>query len=85
MCIRAENVGLSPVASGNKPGEINTFPARIEKVIPQWLYKKVRLDCGFSLVAYVSDQDPSARLLEEGTEVKASIRQIHVIGENQRQ
>jgi hypothetical protein len=38
------------------------------------------LDCGFPLVAYVSDQDPTALGLEEGMEVTAFIRKIHVIG-----
>jgi hypothetical protein len=39
------------------------------------------LNCGFPLVAYVLDHDPTALHLEEGMEVKASIRAIHVIDE----
>jgi tungstate transport system ATP-binding protein len=81
LCIRPENVNLSHSDSTKAGRGMNTFPARIEKLIPQWLYKKVRLDCGFPLVAYVPDQDPSAHLLEEGMEVTASIKAIHVIAE----
>jgi tungstate transport system ATP-binding protein len=80
LCIRAENVNLSPADSTSAGNGPNTFSARIEKIGHQWLYRKVRLDCGFPLVAYVSDQDPTALGLEEGMEVTAFIRKIHVIG-----
>jgi tungstate transport system ATP-binding protein len=82
LCIRAENVTLSTVGSGNTAREINTFPAKVEKIVPLWLYRKVFLDCGFPLVAYVLDHDLNSVHLEKGMEVKATIRAIHVIGEN---
>lgn len=82
LCIRAENVGLSPSAAGDPAGESNFFPARIEKIVQRWLYRKVFLDCGFPLVAYVMDKDPTAMLLEEGMEVRASVSKIHVIGDS---
>lgn len=81
LCIRAQNVVLSPLESGKTEGEINSFPARIEKIVPLWLYRKVNLDCGFPLVAYVMDQDPNGLHLEEGIVVRASFSKIHVIGE----
>ncbi|RJR32784.1 MAG: ABC transporter ATP-binding protein [Desulfobacteraceae bacterium] len=81
LCIRAENIRLSPLDETDTAGEVNSFPARIEKIVPLWLYRKVFLNCGFPLVAYVMDQDSNAFHLKEGIAVRASFSKIHVIGE----
>jgi tungstate transport system ATP-binding protein len=80
LCIRAEHVGLSLAGENGGPVEVNTYPARVEKIVPMWLYRKVRLDCGFPLVAYVPDHHDDGLHLEEGMVVNASIKKIHVIG-----
>ena len=32
-----------------------SFPERIEKIVSLGLYQKIQLDCGFPLVAYVTN------------------------------
>jgi tungstate transport system ATP-binding protein len=45
------------------------------------LYQKVQLDCGFPIVAYVTNHSLEELSLKEGKEVKASFKAtaIHVV------
>jgi tungstate transport system ATP-binding protein len=43
------------------------------------LYQKVHLDCGFPLVAYVTNHSLQELLLEEGKKVKASFKATAVM------
>ncbi len=81
LCIRPENVTLSHIALGSPASVPNTFPGTVEKITPIGLYKKVQLNCGFPLVAYVTNQSFSNLSLKEGTEVLASFEAaaVHVI------
>jgi tungstate transport system ATP-binding protein len=81
LCIRPENVILSAVASGNPSSAKDTFPGTVEKMTPIGLYKKVQLNCGFPLTAYVTNPSFSDLSLKEGTEVLAFFHTtaIHVI------
>jgi tungstate transport system ATP-binding protein len=81
LCIRPENVTLSAIASGNLTSVTDTFPGTVEKITPVGHYRKVQLNCGFPLVAYVTNHSFSDLSLREGTEVLASFDEmaIHVI------
>jgi tungstate transport system ATP-binding protein len=81
LCIRAENVILSSNASGNRTSMTDTFPGTVEKITPIGPYKKVQLNCGFPLVAYVAQLSFSDLSLKEGAQVLAFLdaAAIHVI------
>jgi tungstate transport system ATP-binding protein len=81
LCILPENVTLSKSASKETTSARNVFPGKIEKVTALGPYQKVRLDCGFPLVAYVTRHSVEKLSLEEGKEVVASFKAtaIHVI------
>jgi tungstate transport system ATP-binding protein len=81
LCIRPENVTLSGIASGRPTSVMNTFSGTVEKITPIGFYKKVQLNCGFPLVAYVTNSSFSDLSLKEGAEVLASFdtMAIHVI------
>ena len=81
LCIRAENVTLSDIASGNQRSVANTFPGTVERITAMGLYQKVRLNCGFPLVAYVTNPSFSDLSLKQGTEVSVSFKTttVHVI------
>jgi len=81
LCIRPENVTLSHIALGSPASVPNTFPGTVEKITPIGFYKKVQLNCGFTLVAYVTNPSFSDLSLKEGTEVLAffKTKAVHVI------
>jgi len=81
LCIRPEHVTLSIPPSKEKTSARNVFPAKIEKIISLGLYQKVQLDCGFPIVAYVTNHSLEELSLKEGKEVKASFKAtaIHVV------
>ncbi len=81
LCIRPENVTLSTNASRETTSARNVFPGKIEKITSLGPYQKVRLDCGFPLVAYVTHHSVEKLSLAEGKEVVASFKAtgIHVI------
>jgi tungstate transport system ATP-binding protein len=81
LCIRPENVVLSPHPSKELTSARNLFPAKIEKIVSLGLYQKVQLDCGFPLVAYVTHHSIESLSLGEGKAVMASFKAtaIHVI------
>ena len=88
FCIRPENVILSTHPSRETTSARNVFPGKIEKIVPLGFYQKIELDCGFPLVAYITNHSLEALSLREGKEVVASFKAtaIHVIrkGETER-
>jgi tungstate transport system ATP-binding protein len=82
LCIRPEHVTLLTNTAGRATSARNVFRGRIEKIIPMGLFQKVELDCGFPLVAYVTDQSLENLILKEGQDVDASFKAtaVHVIG-----
>lgn len=82
LCIRPEYVTLSIKGAGEASSARNVFRGKIEKIIPMGLFQKVELDCGFPLVAYVTDQSLENLILKEGQEVNAVFKAtaVHVIG-----
>lgn len=81
LCIRPENVILSPYPSEGMTSARNLFPGRIQKIVSLGLYQKVQLNCGFPLVAYVTHHSLENLSLREEGVVKASFKAtaIHVV------
>jgi tungstate transport system ATP-binding protein len=81
LCIRPENVTLSIHSSNEATSARNVFLGKIRKIFSLGLYQKVLLDCGFPLVAYITNRSLEALSLKEGKEVKASFKAtaIHVV------
>ena len=74
LCIRPENVTLSTRPSEEGTSARNVFPGRIEKIVSLGFYQKIELNCGFSLVAHVTNHSLEELSLAEGKEVKASFK-----------
>jgi molybdopterin-binding protein len=81
LCIRPENVTVSGIALASPTIVTNTFPGTVEKITPVGHYRKVQINCGFPLTAYVANPSFSDLSLKEGTVVLASFdaKAIHVI------
>ena len=82
LCIRPENVILSVNTHGQGTTSArNVFPGRIVKVSPMGFFHKVNLDCGFPLVAFVTNHSLESLGLTEGKEVMAFFKAtaIHVV------
>ena len=81
LCIRPENVTLSIHPFKETTSARNMFPGKIIAVSPMGLFQKVLLDCGFPLVAYVTNHSLENLMLTEGKEVNASFKAtaIHVV------
>lgn len=85
--IRPENVTLSVPHEKDAPLETsarNVLRGRITDVIPLGIYQKVRLDCGFPLVSFVTMQSVEKLDLREGKEVLASFKAtaVHTMRKN---
>lgn len=81
LCIRPENVTLSTQPHQEATSARNIFKGKIFKIAPLGPYQKIHLDCGFPLVAYVTNHSMEELLLTEGREVRASFKAtaIHVV------
>ena len=79
--IRPENVTLLRNPSEEMTSARNIFPGVIVKIIPMGLFYKIQLDCGFSLVAYITHQSLEDMSLKEQDQVYASFKAtaVHVI------
>ncbi len=80
-CIRPEHVTLSTNTPPPGTSARNAFPGTIQTITPLGLFHRIRVDCGFELVAYVTRQSIEELLLEEGKNVTASFKAtaVHVI------
>ena len=69
------------IASKETTSARNVFPGEIEKIVSLGFYQKIQLDCGFPLVAYITNHSLESLSLREGKEVVASFKAtaIHVI------
>ena len=81
LCIRPENVTLSANPSSAEMSAGNSFPGKVEKIIPMGLFYKAQIDCGFPLIAYVTNSSLEQLSLRVGSKVLASFKasSIHVI------
>jgi tungstate transport system ATP-binding protein len=72
LCIRPEYITLSPADLEAPPYPENAFRGRIQKITPLWLHKRVQLDCGFPVVAYVTNRSLRSFPLSVGMDVTVS-------------
>lgn len=86
FCIRPENVILSTHPSQETTSARNVFSGKIVKIVPLGFYQKIELDCGFPLVAYITNHSLEILALKEGKQVIASFKAtaIHVIRKESR-
>ena len=80
-CIRPENVIVGLANPSGKTSARNVFSARITEVSSLGPFLRLRLDCGFSLTAYVTRESFVTLSLAEGKEVYASFKatSVHLI------
>jgi tungstate transport system ATP-binding protein len=81
LCIRPENVVISDNSVQGSTSLRNIYSGTILKVTPLGPYQKIHLDCGFPLVAYITNDSRRKLALREGKEVTASFKAtaVHVI------
>lgn len=80
-CVRPEQVTIDVVDPSQTSSARNVFPARITGAVSVGPYLKLRLDCGFPLVAHVTGESFAALALAVGRNVFASVKAtaIHLI------
>jgi len=74
LCVRPENITLSVGLFQEGTSARNMFRGKIVKIVSMGLYQKVQLDCGFLLVAYVTNHSLKELSLAEGKDVRASFK-----------
>jgi tungstate transport system ATP-binding protein len=81
ICIRPEHVTLDISDPSGETSARNVFAAVIRKIAPTGMFQKIHLDCGFPLVAYLTNQSVGTLRLEEGKQVFASFKAtaVHLI------
>jgi len=81
LCIRPEQVVVSHNSVRGSTSLRNIFSGTVIKVTPLGPYQKIHLDCGFPLVAYITNDSSRKLALQEGIEITASFKatSIHVI------
>lgn len=80
VCIRPEHVAISLANPGDMTSTRNVFPCTVSKIVQLGLFTKVYLDCGFSLVASITNQSLEILALQPGTPLFASFKAtaVHV-------
>lgn len=74
LCIRPENITLSVGPSQEGTSARNVFRGKIVKIASMGLYQKIQLDCGFPLVAYVTNHSLKELSLMEEKDVRVSFK-----------
>lgn len=79
-CLRPENITVSSTMP-EKISARNVFEAKIQKIVRQAFFYKVFLDCGFTLVAYVTVSSCEDLGICEGSMVAVSFKAtaVHII------
>lgn len=80
-CIRPEHVTISPNGRPAVTSARNAFSGTIREITPRGLFYRIRVDCGFGIIAYVTRQSLEELMLTEGKQVTASFKAtaVHVI------
>lgn len=82
VCIRPEDVILAPPAASEGPSSArNRLPGTVTAVLPSGRGRRVELDCGFPLVAFVTRRSAEELAIAEGQRLIASFKAtaVHVI------
>jgi len=80
-CIRPENVTVSVSQPTGKSSARNMFPGRIVEIASMGPFLRLRLECGFTLTAYVTRESFANLELSEGKGIYASFKatSVHLI------
>ncbi len=80
LCIRPENIVIA-TGSRARTSARNAFTGRIVRLLPMPHYYKAVIDCGFPLVAYITQHSMEEMGLREGGRVHASFKatSVHLI------
>jgi len=80
ICVRPENVVISLKNLEKTSSTRNIFACTVTKIVQLGLFTKVYLDCGFSLVASITNQSFESLGLQPGARVFASFKAtaVHV-------
>jgi len=80
ICIRPEHVVISLTNPEATTSTRNIFPCTVTKIVQLGLFTKIYLDCGFSLVASITNQSLESLVLHTGSQVFASFKAtaVHV-------
>jgi len=80
ICVRPEHVVISLINPEATASTRNTFPCTVSKIVQLGLFTKIYLDCGFSLVASITNQSFESLELQPGNQVFASFKAtaVHV-------
>ncbi|HSV95671.1 MAG TPA: ABC transporter ATP-binding protein [Spirochaetota bacterium] len=80
LCIRPENIVIATVNRARTSAR-NAFTGRVVRLIPMPHYHKVVIDCGFTLVAYITHHSIEEMGLCEGGRINASFKAtaVHLI------
>ena len=81
VCLRAEDVALSPVDGAVPSSARNRLRGVIRRIVPAGAQARVTIDCGFPLVALITRQSVEDLGLEVGAEVTAFFKAsaVHLI------
>lgn len=84
LFIRPENVTVSCDCANIKTSARNTFQGTVERVVPQGIFYRLDIACGFPLVAYVTASSLEELAITPGASVSASVKAtaIHFIRKN---
>jgi tungstate transport system ATP-binding protein len=79
--IRPENVTLSCDSFGPGTSARNILHGTVSRITSMGIYQKVQIDCGFPLVAYVTNRSIERMALKEGQPINALFKAtaIHVV------
>lgn len=79
LCVHPDSIVLSPAPSATSAR--NVFHGRIIKVAPFGFVRKIHVDCGFTLVASVTNRSCEELGIAEGMEIAAAFKAtaVHVI------
>ena len=74
ICVHPEHVVISLTNPEATASTRNIFPCTVSKIVRLGLYTKVYLDCGFSLVASITNRSFENMELQPGNQVFASFK-----------
>jgi tungstate transport system ATP-binding protein len=74
ISIHPEHVTVSLTDPDSTSSVRNVLPARVSKIVPMGLFTKIYLDCGFKLVASVTNQSLESLALQPDSRVFASFK-----------
>ncbi len=79
FCIHPDNIVFS--TTHQETSARNSFSGRVVKTVPMGLFHKIYFDCGFTLVAYVTNRSVEELDIRGGMDLTASFKatSVHII------